>query len=115
ASNSVAWGDSNLAGVSNRFYRLVENGPLTNVFLNADSLAQQILDTGTSRSQVGAAAVFLASQLQGGLQLIINGTLTQTASTWTYSATPNDRLVIQYLSGVNPSYYIGTMLGDLTR
>ncbi len=113
-TNTASWIDTNTPSADRRFYRLIEHGSVTNALLAADALPQQVLAAQLDSANFAASAVYLASQLQGGLRLITNGTLTQTAVSWTYSPAPADRLVAQFLSGTNVTAYIRVMLGNFS-
>ncbi len=117
ATNSLAsWSDVTVAAHPQRFYRIREDAGIsvTNALLAADSLGQRILDSWAAISADCAGAVSLASQLQGNVQLITTGTLTETASGPSYSPTPTDRLVLRYTNGVVTTYTISAMQGDFS-
>lgn len=65
---------------------------------------------------IGLEAVVLASDLAtGGASLVTTGTLTQSAGgTWTYAATPADRLVVAFSSGTSMDFFITELNGDFT-
>jgi hypothetical protein len=113
-NNLGSWRDVTVGGVPQRFYRIREDADLsaTNALLAADSLGQRILDSWAAISADCVGAVSLASQLQGNVQLITTGTLTETASGPSYSPTPTDRLVLRYTNGVVTTYTITAMQGN---
>ncbi len=117
--NTLSWPDTELAGVSQRFYRvaLIASAVPKATFLAADSVADDTGTLGLYTSDIGAKAVFLASQLgAGGQQLLTTGTLTEQGQNWNYAPTPTDRLLVQFQSGTNLNYYVtrmeGTFSGD---
>lgn len=79
------------------------------------STAYDVGDIGLESVQIGAEAVWAASEFSGGA-LTVTGTLTQSApgsDDWTYSATPADKLVVAYSGGPTLEYVFTTFTGYL--
>ncbi len=71
--------------------------------------------TGIELVQLGVSAVFEASiQANGGTQLVATGTLTQSGQSFTYSATPADRLRIVWAEGPPTDLYVENLQGDFS-
>ncbi len=76
---------------------------------------QYMKSTGEEALALGAEAVWQASLINGGQTLITTGTLTQTAvnsDNFTYSASPNDKLVVKFSNGTTVDFLISKMDGD---
>ncbi len=78
------------------------------------TIPQQTYQGGEDAVSLGTQAVFLASELNGGQTLITTGTLTQTGNTFTYSATPTDRLRVVFTNGSTMEFIISAMNGDFS-
>ena len=120
-TNAVAgeagWVDLEASGKNQRFYRIVmisgaSGASVREGLLAGDLVPNNVALVGEQSSEVGVSAVFLASQSQGGLQLITTGTLTEQGQTWSYSPIPNDRLLVRFQSGTNLDFYITRMEGS---
>jgi len=120
ATTLADWADTEPASLSQQFYRvaLVTNssGGLERDGLFAgDFIPSNTTLLGEQSGDIGANAVFLASQLgAGGARLVTTGTLTQLGQNWNYGLSPNDRLVVQFATGTNVSFYITRMQGDFS-
>ncbi len=78
---------------------------------------QYMKSTGEEALALGAEAVWQASLINGGQTLITTGTLTQTAvnsDNFTYSASPNDKLVVKFANGTTVSFLVTKMDGDFS-
>lgn len=113
-SAALSWTDEQAA--TQRFYRIssVSAPAVQNFFLAGDAVSRDLGALGLQSGDIGAQAVFLASQLQGGVRLITTGTLTQQGQNWAYALIPSDRLVVQFQAGTNLDFYITRMEGDFT-
>lgn len=81
------------------------------------SVPGYVYSTGEEAATLCAEAVFLASEINGGTQLITTGTLTQSTSNpnqFTYSATPNDKLRLSFTNGSTIYYTVTAFNGDFT-
>ncbi len=81
------------------------------------SVPGYVYSTGEEAATLCAEAVFLASEINGGTQLITTGTLTQSSSNpnqFTYSATPNDKLRLSFTNGSTVDYTVTAFNGDFT-
>ncbi|MFH1844780.1 MAG: Ig-like domain-containing protein [bacterium] len=77
--------------------------------------AYDVGDIGLESVQIGAEAVWAASEFSGGA-LTVTGTLTQSApnsDVWSYSATPADKLVVAYSGGPTLEYVFTQFTGYL--
>jgi hypothetical protein len=116
-AGNLSWSIPLAAGQPQQYYRIAENVETapSQALLAGDAIGQTILDTAGYLSQECASAVFLASQLTGGFQVVANGTLTQNSSGWTYGAAPADRLVVQFTNGTVTAYTVTVMQGDFSN
>ena len=114
------WADTESASLTQQFYRVAlitnSSSALSREGLFAgDFIPSNTTLLGEQSGEIGANAVFLASQIgTGGAQLVTTGTLTQLGQNWTYGPSPNDRLVVQFATGTNVSYYITRMQGNFS-
>lgn len=111
----LSWTDESVAAPQ-RFYRIssIPVATLQDFFLAGDAVSHDLGTLGLQSGDIGAQAVFLASQLQGGTQLITRGTLQQQGQNWTYALAPDDRLVVRFQSGTNLDFHITRMEGNFT-
>jgi len=76
-----------------------------------------LVGLGSTWTQLGAEAVFLASRLTGGQRVVTSGTLTQVVAgqlEFRYSAAPSDRLHVVMKDGMEADYFVTRFQGDLT-
>jgi hypothetical protein len=116
----VNWVDTEVASSPQQFYRVAAisnptGAPSREGLFAGDFLPNYAALLGEQSGEIGANAVFLASELGGGgVRLVTTGTLTQLGQNWSYGASPNDRLVVQFAIGTNASFYVTRMLGDFS-
>jgi len=126
-AETAAWSDTETTGVAQRFYRLIPvdrptcdgsptGDPKTRTaLLSADYVPRELPVFFESSRQIVAEAVFLASQLgASGQRLVTSGTLAQAGQSWNYSATPNDRLVVQFQNDQPTEYVVQDMEGHFS-
>lgn len=80
------------------------------------SSGQASIELSQYHATIGTGAVLLASMYNGAMALVTTGTLTQYAprlDAFSYSAGPQDRLIIKYLNGQTIAYQIINILGNL--
>lgn len=119
SSTILSWTDTETGGAAQRFYRITTtntNGAsLRGPLLAADGVPRAVGDLNFDINNIGASAVFLASELgAAGMRLVTNGTLTEAGQNWTYAASPADRLAVRFASGTNADFYIGRMEGNFS-
>ena len=74
-------------------------------------------DAGVGSLSLATEAVFFASIVNGGAAVVATGTLNQQSPTqpFTYSAAPNDKLVIAWAQGAPTEFVITQFAGDFSR
>lgn len=117
AASSLSWSDQETGVGGARFYRVTSVVPLTasdESFVAADAAPLVASAFGIESANLSAQAVFLASTLTGGSQLVTTGTLTQLGQNWTYSPAPSERLLVQFQAGTNMTFVVTRMEGDFS-